>query len=413
MNIQKKLLVATAAIISLQASLTSQNKRLISGTVIDAGTKEPLPYVTLTLKKQLIGVVANEEGNFDLYVPESVTDDTLLVNYLGYKHVLLPMSSINAQLSIKLESTVVQLEEIVIRPLSPETYIRYAMRKIGQNYPDQPFQTDAYYREKVLENKNLIRCDEGVFKTYYTSYADTLLPLHQLLLFRRAENTVKVAFMNKEEKKKTAKDTAKKVQLDAGESFGGPDDILKSGNLSKKSENFLDSTMFRSYKYSFAKSSSYNTSELMVIDFASKGKVEHKRESGRIYIDVSSLAIVKIECRGDFIIPAVIRPVLFFLSIGIKNPTYVKQSEFQQVDGKWYPKSIQNEISITLTNNHLFKKDERSDFEIEQFFTVNALKTENPVKIPADKRFKEGLDMQKQVYNDEGLTWEGLNIIKK
>lgn len=70
-------------------------------------------------------------------------------------------------------------------------------------------------------------------------------------------------------------------------------------------------------------------------------------------------------------------------------------------------------MHLILTNNHLFRKDEYSDFEIEQFFTVNEFKTENILPIPQEKRFKEGKEMDKQVHNDSGLTWEGLNIIKK
>lgn len=410
-----------AILFLLSQAAIAQNKKLISGTVIDVATKEPLPYVTISLKKLLIGVVTNEDGKFDLYVPSDITGDTLFVNYLGYKHYLIDVNQVSSPVTIKLESTVVQLEEIVVRPLTPENYIQFAMRKIPKNYPSQPFQTIAYYREKTLENKALIKCDEGIFKTYNQSYTDTAKAQHQLLLFRRADNPQQVQFMRKEVKRKQTKDSTRVANgkdssstvIDVGDSFGGPADILKSGNLNKKQEAFLDTTEFKSYKYSFAKSSSYNTNELLVIDFASKGKVNHLRESGKIYIDLNSQAIVKIEVAGDLIIPAIVRPILFFLSIGVKNPTYVKELEFQQVDGKWYPKNIHETMHIILTNNHLFRKDEYSDFEIEQFFTVNELKTNNVEIIPVEKRFKEGKDMDKQVHNDTNLSWEGLNIIKK
>jgi len=44
---------------------------------------------------------------------------------------------------------------------------------------------------------------------------------------------------------------------------------------------------------------------------------------------------------------------------------------------------------------------------------VNELQTERPTEIPLEKRYDTKKEMEKQVYNDEGLTWEGLNIIKK
>ncbi len=415
--IQIKILIALFILMAGQISLSAQNKRLISGTVIDAATKEPLPYVTVSLKKQLVGIVTNEEGKFDLYFPKEVVNDTLLVNYLGYKHFFVDITFIQGPLTISLEETVVQLEEIVVRPLSPENYILMAMRKIKQNYPKDPFQTEAYYREKVLENKKFVKCDEGVFKTYYLNYIDTVKPNSQLFLFRRVENPEAIAFMSKEIKKKEgeAKDTTskEKFNLDLGKSFGGPSGILKSGDISKKPEAFLDSLQFKNYKYAFAKSSSYNSNELMVIDFATKGKVNHVREIGKIYIDLNSQAIVRIECAGDFIIPGIIKPILFVFNIRIKNPKYEKNSEFQQVNGKWYPKNIQNTIDLKLINWHWFRKNDRSDFEIEQFFAVNELQTENLTDVALEKRYDTKKEIDKQMYNDKGLTWEGLNIIKK
>jgi len=420
MSIYRKFMLFLVVLLAGQASLIAQQKRLITGSVIDVATKATLPFVTVSLKKKLIGVVTNEEGKFDLYLPAEILADTLLVNYLGYKHFLMDIAEIKDPITIKLEETVVELEEIVVRPLMPEHYIRMATRRIAENYPKAPFQTDAYYREKILENKNLIKSDEGVFKTFYPSYIDTVKNLHQLMIFRRAENAQGIAFMSRQLKKKKQQDSLKtkdgkesESAIDVGKSFGGPAQILKGSDISKKSEDFLDSLEFKNYKYTFAKSSSYNTTELLVIDFVSKGKVNYKRESGRIYLDANSLAIVKIECAGKFVIPAILKPFLFLMSIGVKNPTYVKTSEFQQVNGKWYPKNIQNNIDVILTNNHLFKKDERSLFEIEQFFTVTELKTNDATEVPLEKRYKEETDMDKQVFNDKGLTWEGLNIIKK
>lgn len=420
MSIQRKIFGLIFFFLLGCNALLSQNKRLISGIIIDVKTKEPLPYVTVSLKKQLIGIVTNEEGKFDLYIPAETINDTLFVNYLGYKHFLIDILQINGPLTIALEETVVQLEEIVIRPLFPENYILMAMRKIKENYPKEPFQSVAYYREKTLENKNLIKSDEGVFKTFYPSYIDSSQTQHQLMLFRRGDSLHKMTFMARETENKLKKDSVNgangkesKVTLDVGDTFGGPADILKSSNITKKQEAFLDTLQLKKYKYSFAKSSSYNTDELMVIDFSSRGKVNHVREEGKLYIDLVSLAIVKIEVSGALIIPAIVKPLFFFLSIGIKNPKFQKKSEFQLVDGKWHPKNIQNTIAIILTNNHLFRKDERSEFEIEQFFTVNALNTQNVSEIALEKRFKEGKEMQKQVFNDDGLKWEGLNIIKK
>ncbi len=397
----------------------SQNKRLISGVIVDASNKEPVPFASISLKKQLIGTISNEQGQFDFYIPEEYGADTLLVSFFGYKQQLIPLSSVSGILTIRLQASAFQLEEVVIRPMPPEYYVRLAMRKIKLNYANAPFETVAYYREKVLENKHVIGCNEGIFKTYYPNYTDTSKNSDQLMLFRKAENTSEVEFMAKERKKKAEKEkkTGKKedegMVLDLGDSFGGPESILHSTNLTKNAEGSLDTLNIKEYKYTFAKSSSYNNNELMVIDFSSRGKVDHQRESGKIYIDVKSMAVVKFESSGELVIPVLIRPIIFMYGIGIGNPAYVKSIAFQEVNGKWYPQNFQYNIDLSLTNRHWFSPNEHSAFEIEQVFTVNKLKVDHATPIPANKRFNSGKDMATQVFNDDQLTWEGLNIIKK
>lgn len=418
----KKRLICFAVIALANVSLVSQaqNKRLITGRISDKSNKEPVPFASISLKKQLIGIISNEQGQFDFYVPEDYPTDTLVISFFGYQQQLIPLTSVQGPLNILLQPSSFQLEEVVIRPMPPDYYVRLAMRKTRINYPSQPFETIAYYREKVLENKALIACNEGIFKTYHPNYTDTNDTADQLLLFRKAENTTEVAFMAKERKKKEEKrkKSGKKEEddglvLDLDDSFGGPKNILESTNLTKKAEGSLDTTQLKEYKYSFAKSSSYNNKELMVIDFSSRGKVDHQRESGKIYIDLKSMAIVRFESSGELVIPALLRPIIFMYGIGIGNPAYVKSIAFQEVQGKWYPQNFQYNIDLRLTNRHWFAPNERSLFEIEQVYTVNTLRIHNAKPIPAAKQFKPDKEMASQVYNDEQLSWEGLNILKK
>jgi hypothetical protein len=400
--------------------VNAQEKRLVSGSVTDATTGEPIPFATVSLRKQLIGIVTNEEGKFDFYIPAESGNDTLMVGFFGYKPKLTALSDINGFLAVKLNQNAMELQEVVVRPLPPQEYIRMAMRRVKVNYASEPFGTEAYYREKALENGKLLKLEEGVFRTYYPKYQDTVKNQHQLMLFRKAENISEVQFMKAERDKKAAKEkkTGKKqednIAVDMTSSFGGPENSLRTASLTHKdTENCLDTLHLKKYNYAFAKSTTYNNKELIVIEFDTKGKVDHVREAGRIYIDAASFAIVKLESKGDFVIPVIIKPILFFYGIGIGDPKYEKSLEFQQIKNKWYPKDIQFNIEVKLSNKHWFKPDEHSTFEIESVFTANKTKIDQPVSIPVAKRFKSNKDMKEQVYNDEGLTWEGINIIKK
>lgn len=419
---QLKWFVLLLCIFGFHVSALAQAKRIISGSITDANTKEALAFVSVSLKKQLIGSLSNEEGKFDLRLSEEFESDTLVISYLGYKAQYIALKNIKGELNIKLVESAVDLKEVVVRPWTADFYIRMAMRRIPKNYPDKPFVTEAYYREKIMENQKPIRFDEGVFKTYYPKYIDTLKTQSQLLLYRRINKPEEIAFMSKERKKKAEKNKRKGkdttatggLQIDLGDSFGGPENILKSSDITKNPDNFLDTNKLRSYRFEFAKSGTLNSSELMIITFESKGKVEHVRESGKIYIDVASLAIVKVESSGSFVIPVLIKPIIFLYGIGIENPTYESKTEYRQINGKWYPSSTQNYIDIHLTNKHWFDPDEHSLFQIEQVFGVNKTQTESANPIPINKRFKaQNKDLNAQVHNDENLKWDEVNIIKR
>jgi CarboxypepD_reg-like domain len=400
-----------------------QSTKLISGSVIDATTKESLPFVTVTLKKSLIGTVTNENGFFDLKYPDDITNDSLFITLLGFQSVTLPLSDIKDSASVSLLKSDIELKEVVIRPLPPTYYIKQAIANLKQTNPKDPFQTQAYYREIMTENGNFIVSNEAVFKTFYPSFQDTIKNQHQALLFRKADDIKEVAFMKAQRDKKAAKKEArakKKGKILTEEeskgiaaNFGGPEAILRQADLSKSGDEYLDSTSFKHYEYTFAPSSSYDSKELMVINFKSKGKVDHSHQVGKIYIDIASNAIVKIEESGDFVIPLALRPVLFLYGFSIDDAKYSTVTEFQGVNNRWYPKNISFNLGAMLTKKHWFADNEHSLFEVESMFTVNKIKINGTSPIPKEKRFDAKKKIEPQVFNDEGLNWSEVNIIKK
>lgn len=417
MKISSRLAFTTFSAVVFNFCLYAQETRQITGKIIDATNNDPLPFVSIGLKKQLIGNVSNEVGNFDLIIPNTTNEDTLVVIGFGYHRLQLPVKNIHESLTIRLQPSPVLLQEVEVIPLSPELYIRMAMRKIAKNYPSQAFESIAYYREKMLENKEFIQMDEGVFKIYCPNYSDTAKNQNQLLLYRKAENTKSIAFMSKErakeeeKKKKGEKPKENNVDIDMASSFSGPESILSSAKISAENSAFLDTTKLKEFKYNFAKS---GTGEFLVIEFKSRGKVDHLKESGKIYIETGSFAIAKIESTGDFIIPAIVKPILFFYRLGIDNPTFKKNIEFQQIEGKWYPRYIHSTVDLKLIRRHWFSRNERSAFEVEQNYVVNRFNVKNPSAIPREKQFDSSKKMEEQtLFNDEQLKWEHINIIKQ
>ncbi len=400
------------------AFISAKAQKTISGFVVDAANGAALEFVPIALKHQMIGVVSNEGGKFDIIIPESASNDTLLISAFGYKPFIVPVQGIEGPLSIRLQTSINQLQEIEVRPLPPAHYVLLALRRFKQNYPSKAFESTAYYREKVTENKNFIAFNEGVFKTYCPNFTDTTRNQDQLMLYRRAENIEEMSFMKKErdrdeKRKEEGKKKKSNVSIDIADSFSGPNDILKSSRLSATSSSYLDSTELKEYEFSWDKSTFYNNEEVMVINFKSKGKVDHLREIGKLFIERNSLAIVKIENSGDMIIPVLLRPILFMYGLGIENPSYNKNVYFQRVGDLWYPQQIQFDAHLEITKRRMFAKNDVSVFDIDQAYVVNKLRIDKVQAIPTEKRYKQGEDLQKQIHNDENLTWEKVNGIKR
>jgi hypothetical protein len=398
---------------------SAQTTRTLTGFVVDAKTGDALPFVAISLKSAHSGIVSNEGGKFDFQIPIEINNDTLLFNSFGYRRAAIALSAIEGPLSIRLQQNILQLQEVEVRPQPAAFYVLMALRKFKQNYPSQAFQSIAYFRENVTENNAFVQFDECVFKTYCPNFTDTVQNQDQLLLHRRTETLEEVQFMKKErdkaEKKKqeTGKESKQTIDIDLTSALGGPKNILKSARLDKENASYLDSTQLKEYSFAFAKPSSYDQSEVMVIEFKSKGKVDHVRESGKLYLDRNSLAIIRIESSGDLVIPILIKPVLFMVGLSIENPSFVSTVIFQQADNHWYPQQIQNKMNFELERRHWFGKNEHSIFDIDQAYVVNQLRLNNVAPIPADKRFKGSDDMDKEVHNDENIKWETVNVIKR
>ncbi len=427
MKVILRILGCFILVLLFSKSAHAQKQRLISGNVKDIDTKAPMQFISISLKKKFMGTTTNENGDFDFYVPEDAYDDTLVINSLGYKPEYLAVNLIDKPIQVTLKSNLIELKEVVIRPLNAADYIRLAMRRVKYNYPDKPFISQEYYRKRTLENKEIINFDEAIFKTYYPNYQDTVKNQHQLLLFQKAEEK-QIAFMKakRDEKKlksqkQKEKDRAKgktpskdedKEKVNIANSFAGPE-MLLGLDVIKGKEDFLDTLQLKNFNFEFGPSSTYQGKELIAINYKSKGKVDHARSEGKIYIDLNSYAIVNVVTFDEIVIPILLRPVLFMMGFGIENPTINRKVDYQEMNGRWYPRNFQFDVSLKLTKKHMFSANEVSNFFIEGIFSVNKIKLENVAVIPVANRFDAKKKMEEQVHNDENITWEGLNIIKR
>jgi hypothetical protein len=310
---------------------------------------------------------------------------------------------------------------VILTEKDPLDYIKKALEKLSENYPQNDYQTLAYYREKFLENDAVINKEEGVFKTYYPKVMDSADNQHQLLLYEPEENPQQFQFMRewfeKKQEKRKKKAIKKGEEFDEEEysddmkmDFGGPETVLDL-DINKKRDYYLDPKHFKKYEYSFGEETSLNGERLVTINFNAKRSIDHKKDSGKILINTEDYAIVSIEQTGKFNIPFLVKPILFVIGLKIENPTFSTVINYQKFREKWYPQLFRWDARINLTKKHTFDANENSNINIGQVFFINEIDS-LATPIPEQKRFESDTDMGEQVYNDINLGWEGLNVIK-
>jgi formylglycine-generating enzyme required for sulfatase activity len=100
---------------TLLTSVTfAQTRLVITGDVKDSNTGQPLAYATIGVSNHTDQTVSDSVGRFELKLPASAKNDTLIVTYLGYSRFEKPLSQIAPFEHIVLTEFATMLAEVTI-----------------------------------------------------------------------------------------------------------------------------------------------------------------------------------------------------------------------------------------------------------------------------------------------------------
>ena len=92
----------------------AQDVTRVSGTVINAQTKEPLPFVNINFKNSYTGTATDLDGKFSLQT--RFPTDSLVASFIGYiSQTLAVTPDIRQELSFELESTALTMETVTVK----------------------------------------------------------------------------------------------------------------------------------------------------------------------------------------------------------------------------------------------------------------------------------------------------------
>lgn len=76
----------------------------------------PLPFATIGILNKNVGTIGDEQGGFELTIPNPTIEDTLIVSYLGYKSKSFVPFLMNQliELEFNLEKDIIQLRPVVV-----------------------------------------------------------------------------------------------------------------------------------------------------------------------------------------------------------------------------------------------------------------------------------------------------------
>jgi hypothetical protein len=151
--------------------LFSQAKYYIEGKVINASSFNPVPFATVKLKINQLGVYANADGDFRIIRNSDFQNDSIIITCIGFKRQSVSYKDLsNTEVNkIYLTQAIYGLEEVKViasrRKLGSIRIIERAIRKIKDNYPERPFSYISYYRDYQKKDGNYINLNEAIVQT--------------------------------------------------------------------------------------------------------------------------------------------------------------------------------------------------------------------------------------------------------
>jgi len=130
----------------LLVCIPSSKAQEISGQILDAANKEPIPFATIIYSPNR-GVISNEEGKFSIQA-NLEPSATIKISSLGYESVELPVSKVDGKL-IQLTSQTVKLSDVFLsnKNLSGEEIMEKVQENIRNNYNFNYTKKRFFFRE--------------------------------------------------------------------------------------------------------------------------------------------------------------------------------------------------------------------------------------------------------------------------
>lgn len=349
----------------------------VTGKVIDNATEEPIPFAHVFIAKTSFGTVTDLYGNFSLKVPDALANRSLQVSCLGYQSLAFRVNKSSTNFRIQLKEDIVELNEVVVKPIKARDLVIEALEKIPLNYDTTLSKLKGHFKLSYALNSDtisyveafldLIKRPVGVDREEYAISGDSIW-LREVRI-----------------KQKEIKDWKLKTILDDQNSpyyIAHQDQVYQLAYSKDYKKHFTNH-----YEFELIKMVHINNRSTYHISIIPKKNRRKAYWNGFIYIDEETKAFVKLDFHPSLKtfnrLRAGFKHLLFSRIYTFKPDTggWKESVNYALENGKWYMKEVNISKELIISSNKMeleetqvsINKQYRSDTAISNIQFDNSL----------------------------------------
>jgi len=371
------LLIMTTGDMTVSAASAGSNKdrpqqvSTIRGKVVDAETNQPLVFAGIAVQGSNVATVTNLDGEFTLKLTGSETGN-LEFSFVGYKNKVMALSEMksNGQRNIiSLETAMIPIREVIVKPLVPEEIMEKVINRFDENYPEVANDMTGFYRETIRKNRSYISIGEAVVEIFKAPYQNDLRFDAVRIYKGRKSNDV--------EKMDTV---LFKLQ-------GGPTTTLYL-DVVKNPETFLTREAISQYDLELSSIAVIDDRTNYVINFYQKPSISTPLYQGRLFVDIETFAVAQVEFsfnleNKELAASMFIRKKPMGMQVTPELTSYLVR--FREQDGKWYFTHSRAEVKFKVDWK---KKLFNTNYTTMSELAVTDRTTEDVIKFTNKERIK-------------------------
>jgi hypothetical protein len=307
---------------SARTKKDQQQVTIIRGRVVDAETNQPLIFAGIAVQGTNVSTVTNLDGEFTLKIGEGEAGK-LEFSYIGYKNRVMSIDDMktNGQRNvIELETAMIPIREVIVKPLVPEEIIEKVIDHFDENYPAVANDMTGFYRETIRKNRTYVSIGEAVVEVFKAPYQNELrYDAVRIYKGRKSSDVDKM-------------DTVLfKLQ-------GGPTTTLYL-DVVKNPETFLTREALAQYDLELSSIVVIDDRTNYVINFYQKPSITTPLYQGRLFIDIETYAVAQAEFafnleNKDLAASMFIRKKPMGMQVTPELTSYLVR--YREMNGKWY-----------------------------------------------------------------------------